>query len=114
MDRDGTHFHFILRFLRDPLNFEAQYLDEEVIRHLLIEADFYLIPKLVEVLKTTTPACRSTGKKVVGYNVLPTHTNDPQLLKLIQEGWELFGPTIIKAPTHGHYHCFYQTLVKYG
>lgn len=53
IDRDGTHFRYILNFLRDGCIKEGTLPPSEfILRELLAEAEFYQISGLVEYLNT--------------------------------------------------------------
>jgi len=41
IDRDGTHFHYVLTFLRDPINVKTKIKDRPIKDELLAEAIYY-------------------------------------------------------------------------
>jgi len=41
IDRDGTHFHYILSFLRDPQNYKVKIRDKPIREELIAEAQYY-------------------------------------------------------------------------
>jgi len=41
IDRDGTHFHYILNYLRDPFNFSLKIRDKAIREEIRAEAQYY-------------------------------------------------------------------------
>ena len=48
IDRDGTHFRHILNYLRG--NFDVKSLTENEVKQLSVEADYYGLHKMVDLL----------------------------------------------------------------
>ena len=114
MDRDGAYFNIILNFLRDPLNFDPHHLEHDVLRLVLIEADFYQITKLVAILKEVNTSTRkSTNGVVIDYQMVSTDKYSLDKLNiavknLLEKGWTLYGSPAANEYTWG------QSLVKYA
>jgi len=56
IDRDGTHFHHILNFLRDPVNNSVKIKDKTTLDDLKIECEYYgLIPAMFGAIDLSVP-----------------------------------------------------------
>jgi len=65
IDRDPTHFRYVLNFLRDS-HIEVPIADKNLIMELLVEAEFYQIDGLISLLtrglKDTSPDCSGANE----------------------------------------------------
>jgi hypothetical protein len=64
VDRDGTHFRYILNYLRGGVVLP---LDSIILHELRVEADYYGIPQMIEMIDKKLSTDPSVGLKSIPY-----------------------------------------------
>ena len=65
IDRDGTHFRYILNFLRSPESFDNSCVPRSTLAEVMLEADYYGLKDLMFPLSPPVTTTNDYGKKVI-------------------------------------------------